>query len=78
MKLLYTVDDESAENTFVEELRRCGIEITITDNRGQLLTFCSTQFFDVIVIDATLQTFPWLDTIKTMRRRLIFTPISIF
>lgn len=77
MKLLYTVDDASAENTFVEELRRCGIDITITDNRGQLLTFCSTQFFDVIVIDATLQTFPWLDTIKTMRRRLIFTPIMI-
>lgn len=77
MKLLYTVDDSTVNNDFILQLQDSGFEITTTDSKGQLLTYCSTQFFDVIVIDATSQTFPWLEVIKTMRKRLIFTPIMI-
>lgn len=78
MKVLYTVENASLKNEFVNDLNsQEEWTVTVADNRGQLLTYCSTRFFDVIVIDATIPGFPWIETIKTIRERQIFTPILV-
>ena len=78
MKILYTIKSVNEKNDIVNILRQQeGWTVSVTDNRGQLLTFCSTRFFDVIVIDSTILDFPWLEIIKTIRERQIFTPILV-
>lgn len=78
MKVLYTIKNTSVENELVRVLNKQeDWEVSVTDNRGQLLTFCSTRFFDVIVIDSTILDLPWLEIIKTIRERQIFTPILV-
>lgn len=78
MKVLYVVENASLKNELVDELNaQEDWNVTVADNRGQVLTFCSTRFFDVIVIDSTIPNFPWLEIIKTIRERQIFTPILV-
>lgn len=78
MKILYSVDDIEKPNQIVEFLSNLSDwNVTISDSKGQTLTYCSTQFFDVLVIDSTIEATQWLETIKTIRDRQIFTPILV-
>jgi two-component system OmpR family response regulator len=78
LKVLYTVNKVGLKNELVGALNNQeDWEVSVADSRGQVLTLCSTRFFDVIVIDAAIPDFPWLETIKTIRERQIFTPILV-
>jgi DNA-binding response OmpR family regulator len=78
MKILYTVASTNESNIEINSLK--DIEdwhVAIANSKGQVLTYCSTSFFDVIVVDATIENINCLELIKTIRDRQIFTPILL-
>lgn len=78
MKVLYTVEKVSEQYSELNQLRELDDwNLSIADNKGQILTYCSTSFFDVIVIDLSINNSDYLGLIKTIRERQIFTPILL-
>lgn len=78
MKVLYAVNDAREENTIINAMNKQeNWEVTQVDSKGYILTCCSTRFYDVIVIDSTIENFQWSEIIKTIRDRQIFTPILV-
>jgi two-component system OmpR family response regulator len=52
-------------------------DVHLTDGKDTTLKKCSTGYYDVVVVDSTLEKRDWLDTIKEIRARQIFTPILV-
>jgi two-component system OmpR family response regulator/two-component system response regulator QseB len=78
LKVLYTVAKTCDQHELVDVLnQQKDWKVTKTDSKGQLLTCCSTGFYDVIVIDTTIPDTPWLEVIKIIRERQILTPILV-
>jgi DNA-binding response OmpR family regulator len=78
VKVLYTVNNVNDSHEIVDVLNKLrDWKVTKTDCKGSLLTYCSTWYYDVIVIDVTIEETPWRDIIKTIRERQILTPILV-
>jgi DNA-binding response OmpR family regulator len=78
MKVLYSVKDLKSINDVVEALSNMpDWDVTPSDGKENTLNLCSTGYYDVLVIDSTIEESKWLETIKEIRNRQIFTPILV-
>ena len=78
MKVLYHVNNKNTHTEITAHLSNMqDWELDLTDGKGTTLQKCSTGYYDVLVMDSTLPASDWLDTIKEIRARQIFTPILV-
>lgn len=78
MKILYTVKNKSEHNQITNALSSMpSWDVHLTDCMEHTMQKCSTGYFDVLVIDSTIDNNKWLETIKEIRSRQIFTPILV-
>ena len=75
MKLLYTIPKRGEESEKIKLLKKDNFDVVLADKESQVASYCSTMFFDVVIIDSTIDGFDWLHTIKSIREKQIFTPI---
>ena len=78
MKVLYSLKELTDNNEVFEALSNMpDWDVTPSYSKGDTLTYCSTGYYDVLVIDSTIEDSRWLETIKKIRDRQIFTPILV-
>lgn len=77
MKILYITKHKLIENEITKQLQKKGWIFHEAKTKNQALQDCSTSFYDVIIIDATDNAFPWLETIQELRIGKVFTPILL-
>lgn len=78
MKILYTVEHANTHNTITRNLSLLPEWDVYLSSGGECtLKMCSTDYYDVLIIDSTINNNTWLNTIKEIRDRQIFTPILV-
>lgn len=77
MTVLYTVFDKFEDNEDMKAMRTLEWGIALASNKAEVMTQCTTQYFDVLIFDTRIEKFEWKDTIKEIRNKQIFTPILV-
>lgn len=77
MTVLYTVFDKFEDNEDMKAMRTLEWGIALASNKAEVMTQCTTQYFDVLIFDTRIAKFEWKDTIKEIRNKQIFTPILV-
>lgn len=78
MKILYSVEKLDIKNEIVEAVSDMpDWQVALSDGKENTLLKCSTDYYDVLVIDSTIVGSQWLETIQEIRDKQIFTPILV-
>lgn len=77
MKVLYVTKHEHGDDVTQFLCQQIDWELDLVCTKSAILSQCSKQYYDVLVLDSTIDDFEWLETIETIRERQIFTPILL-
>ena len=77
MTVLYTIEDALVVCDDITAMKELDWNITMASSKTEVLKQCTTNFFDVIIINTKIPYFDWKETIKDIRDKQILTPILV-